>query len=390
MKLFQKQISPWLLYLLIVIGLFFCLTALWRASSTSSLGSSDFFGYWSATHLIAHGENPYDIDSMREVQRNIPTGLEEVIMAWNPPLLFVFLLPLGWLSFSCAKFIWLAVNIGVFLTAALMLAQLYIPATRATARLLFLIFAVFMPQAISSLFMGQVTFLVYFGLVLSLVFLSKERVFWAGAALIFTLIKPHLVVLALVYLFVWMARKRQFIGWVGLVLAGLICMVILFSIRPLWVMDLIGELKISPVNWFTPTVGGLMSYLGVSDAFRSLIFFLLPLPVYLAWFRPNLDAKSVVAFLTLLTVPLTFFGWSYDQVILLIPIAQLFAWVSLSEGKTHKRWFSILLALPVFAYYIHFSLTQNDLYLIWFPFSLWIVYYLAWRLLLRTIPINTL
>lgn len=378
MKILQKT-PLWVIYLLILAGIGFCLVALWRISSTFAFGGGDFIGYWSATSLIAHGENPYDFVRMAEFQNAIPTGLDATIMAWNPPLLFVFLLPLSWLPFVVAKFVWLIINIIIFLSASVIVAHLYMPEDNFNIRLWFLIFAVCLPQTISGIFMGQITFLVYFGLALGLVLLDRKQFFWAGVALILTLIKPHLVLLALVYILVFTARKKHYETWYGLAFAGLLCIAILFILRSAWVYDLIGQTKASPVNWFTPTVGGLMSYLGVSEMFRLMILFVLPLPVYLAWFHADANPKVIVAVLTLLTIPITFFGWSYDQVILLIPIAQIFAWVKLARSKYVGQVIFVSFVFAAFVLVAQRVFIKNDLYQLWFPFFIWVVYYFTWK-----------
>ncbi|MBI3169438.1 MAG: DUF2029 domain-containing protein [Chloroflexi bacterium] len=386
MKIFQNHIPRWVLVVLLILGISLCLVWLWQISFSTNIGSGDFIGYWSATHLFVSGENPYDPALMGMVQREIETGWDVTIMVWNPPLLFVFLLPLGWMSFQVAKFIWMVANVAMILGSSLMLAELYLPNDRPEIRLLFFLFSVCLPQVISGLFMGQVTFLVFFGLTVSLFLLNKGRVFWAGAALALTLIKPHLVILSLVYLLIYMARKRQFAGWFGLMTVGTACMLVLFVFRLEWIQDLLEQMKSNPTNWFTPTLGGLVSYLGISESLRYMILLFLPLPLYLAWYRPEIDSNRVVAFLTLLTVPLTFFGWSFDQVILLIPIAQVFAWVGFLEKRLLKVWLtaSILIALIVAILYRLSS--RNDVFQIWFPFFLWLIYFAAWRLSQTAMP----
>jgi hypothetical protein len=381
MKPSQNHLPPrWALIVLLILGVSLCLFWLWEISFKTNFGSSDFIGYWSATHLLVKGENPYDPALMEMIQKDIEMGWDVTIMAWNPPLLFVFLLPLGWLSFTTAKFIWMIVSIMIFLGASLMLMEIYIPKDRSETRLLFLLFAICLPQMISGLYMGQVTFLVFFGMTASLFLLNKGYIFWAGAVLALIFIKPHLVVLSLVYVLIYMARKRQFEGWVGLTVAGMKCILILFFFRPIWIQDLLEQMNHSPINWFTPTIGGFISYLGISENFNYVIFLLLPLPVFLAWCRPEINPYRVVAFLTLITVPLTFFGWSYDQIILLIPIAQIFIWVSLLEKRSARIWFTGVILFALALVFIHRIFSQNDVFQIWFPFFWWIIYFSAWRL----------
>ncbi len=363
MESWRKNIPLWLIIvLLIFLGLIFA-AWLWQVSSTTNLGNGDFVGYWSATYLLHNGLNPYDPQLMENLQHTqMQTGLTSTIMAWNPPVLFVVLLPLAWLPFAIAKFVWLMVNITIILAASLMLARLYLPENNYKVLLFFLLFAVSLPQVISGIFIGQVTFLVFFGLVVCLMLIKKGQWFWAGAVLILTTIKPHLVILSVIYLLLYMAQRRQYLGWVGLIVAGTACALVLFIFRSSWIQDLMGELKISPVHWLTPTIGGLFSYFGVSDIARYLIVLLLPLPFILLRYQAAIKLELAVALLTLITVPTTFFGWSYDQTILLIPIAQVFGWLNLSKDKASNAWFVFAIALGLAGIFFQHFFTRNDVF----------------------------
>ncbi|HEY6074849.1 MAG TPA: glycosyltransferase family 87 protein, partial [Anaerolineales bacterium] len=206
------------------------------------------------------------------------TGIEATIMAWNPPSLFVFLLPLSWLPFDAARVVLLIINLIIISAATLMLSHLYLPVANAKFVMTCLIFAFVFPPVVAGIFAGQVTFFVFLGLVSCVMLIKRGQWFWAGAALILVTIKPQLVILSVIYLLVYMAQKRQFQGWLGLLLAGIFCSLVLFVFRPAWISDLIGEMAIAPVHWFTPTIGGLLSHLQITEATRSLILLFLPLP----------------------------------------------------------------------------------------------------------------
>jgi hypothetical protein len=92
-------------------------------------------------------------------------------------------------------------------------------------------------------------------------------------------------------------------------------MLILLLLRPCLIADLQGSTVVAGVGWATSTLGGLISYLGFSNAARYLIILFLPLPFLLAKHSDTFRLELSVALLTLLTVPTTFFGWSYDQAI---------------------------------------------------------------------------
>ncbi len=376
------------LFLLIFLSLV-CFVLLWNILITTSFGSEDFRAYWSATYLLHKGLNPYDpglIQAVETAQTHIIS--EDTLMAWNPPFLFVFLLPLAWLSFPVAKSIWLIVNLILVLAGILMVARVYLPAGNKRIAAIFLFFALSLPQLWAGILIGQVTFLVFTGLIASIVLIRKERWFWAGAVLILTLIKPHIVVLPLIYLLVYMAQRRQFKGWIGLISVGIICLVVVFIFRPQWVSDLIGEMAISPVHWQTPTIGGFLSYLGLTDVVRYMIILLLPLPFILIRYQATIKMEMAVALLTLITVPTTFFGWSFDQVILLIPIAQVFSWMARSKKKTFNTAMGIVIGISLLVLYIQRFQNSNDVYYFWISLFWWVIFGLNWYLFSATPPLD--
>jgi hypothetical protein len=369
-------ITTWLFIGLIILIALFVILSLWNIASTTHFGEIDFMGYWSATYLLSNGENPYSMERMEEVQRlQVHSTLDVTIMAWNPPFLFTFLLPLAWMSFDTAKFVWLVINIITIITAGLMLIYLYMPEVSPRFKLIFLAFVIGFPAAIAGLYMGQVTFLVFLGLVACMALIKKEQWFLAGAVLILTMIKPHMVVLPMIYLLVYMAQHRQYRGWVGLAFAVFTCLSILLIFRANLIYDLLGETAIARVSWATSTIGGLFSYLGLSEGARYLILVLLPLPLLLAKYPEKFNMELSVALLTLITVPTTFFGWSYDQTILLIPIAQVFSW--LVHSKYRLPIFICITCAMIVNYYQRL-VTINDVYYVWVPLFWWAIFGLVW------------
>jgi hypothetical protein len=351
--------------------------SLWDLASTTDFGESDFRIYWSAAYLLGRGQNPYDIEAIKTVQETQAHGISnETIMAWNPPYLFLFLLPFTGLSFVAAKFAWLLVNLLILITAAILLTDLYLDTAPPGMKFAFLIFALAFLPAITGLYMGQVTFLGFWGLVACMALLKKGQWFWAGAVLILTTIKPHIVVLAVLYLLLYMASQRKFQGWAGLAVAGLAGFGILLLFRPDLIGNLVGETSVASGRWATSTIGGLLSYLGITEAARFLILLFLPVPFYLARHPERYSVEFSVALLTLITVPTTIFGWSYDQTILLIPIAQVFRW--LADSKYKSALIAIILSVTL-ANYVQRVLPLNEVFYVWFPLLWWVIFGIAWR-----------
>ena len=157
---------------ILLLLIIFCTVSLFRLAAVTDLGKGDFIGYWSAVKLLQDGKNPYSPVNMMEVQQSIiHSGLDFVVMAWNPPTLFIFLLPLAWLPFPTAKAVWFVVNVVILLSVCLMLGRLYLP-KNGKAFLVFCLFAILFPQDLVAITMGQVTFLVLLGVVSSM-FLIK-------------------------------------------------------------------------------------------------------------------------------------------------------------------------------------------------------------------------
>jgi hypothetical protein len=196
-----------------------------------------------------------------------------------------------------------------------------------------------------------------------------------------------LIVLPVIYLLIYVTKQRQYRVWLGLILAGLVCSVILFAFRPPLISDLIGLTKIAPIHWNTPTIGGLLSFLRISEWTRYIIILLLPLPVLLAIYWETMGMELAVALLTLITVPTTFFGWSYDQSILLIPIAQVFNWLALSKKKNLNIWIVIAVIISLVINSLQRTLVaMNDVYYLWVPLFWWLIFGLSWKYLPVSMP----
>jgi hypothetical protein len=359
----RRRLSIVLLVLLIPV----CILALWKLASATALGKGDFIGYWSAAYLLHEGHNPYDPAGMMEIQQTlIHSGLDFVVMAWNPPTLFVFMLPLAWLPFTAAKAAWFVINVIILLAVILLLARLYLP-PGGRAFLAFCLLGSFFPQVLVAIIMGQVTFLVLLGVVCSMALIRRGLWFWAGASLILTTVKPHMALLVVPYLLFYMAYRRKWQGWLGLLAAAAICITALFLFRPPWLADLIHIFAIAPLHWATPTVGGVLSFLHLTEAMRYMVVLLLPLAWFLARKQSAVNLETAVALLTVITVPATFYGWSYDQSILLIPMAQIIGWLLLPSHPKLRVAVIAAVLVSILINWIQRIMNIGEVYYFWIP-----------------------
>lgn len=369
--------NHWIKVSLLIICISIAISVLWYRGYIMAYGRGDFTGYWSAEYLFRNGRNPYNPQAMLEVQRDvIQSDFDFVMMAWNPPSLFIFLLPVGGLPFDIASATWFSANILFVVVACFLLAKTYFP-EKTILLLVFCLLAILFPPVLSAIMTGQVTFLVLLGLSASLFFIRRQQFFGAGISLLLVTVKPHLVILPVVYLVLIFFRRDYRKGLLGLLTGGMFCITLLFLFRPSWLLDFWGLLNMAPINWLTPTLGGLLSYLRITEAGRYLIFLWFPFVFYLSR-QTQLEITVIIPFLVLLTVPFTFFGWSYDQSILLIPIAQIFGWLAGSQQTLYRVGITLLIVVLVMLNYVHRVLCPDELYYLWVPIAWGFIYGLTW------------
>lgn len=349
------------------------------------IGASDFNAYWAASRLFMEGRNPSDPDNMLEMEHtHFDPDQDFVMMTWNPPTLWVFMLPLAWMSFQMARSIWLLVNVVLILVSCLMLGLVYLPRGRVMPLLTYYLVVSFFAPMLLAILAGQVTFLVLFGVAASIFLIKHERWFWAGAVLILTSVKPHMVMLVGPYLMLYMAMRRKWAGWVGLGVAGVTCLVILFVLRPSWIADFGAVLEEPPIDWATPTIGGFLSIHGVGPWVRYIgIGALLLLPLFLRQ-SESISLETAASVLILVTVPTTFFGWSYDQSLLLAPIAQIVGWLFDPLRSALGRWVVVAaMVLVMMTSLVQRVFQMSDVYFFWVPMAWGAIYVFASWLVVR-------
>lgn len=375
----QHRVALWCLVLLLFTlgGIFMS-----RWAESTNIGSSDFNAYWAAARLFLQGRNPCDANNMLEMeQAHFNPDRHWAMMVWNPPTLWVFLLPLAWMPFQVARVVWLLTNVVLVLVSCFMLQRVYFPTRQVWVLVVYCLVVSSFSSVLITIIAGQVTFLVLFGLAASLFLMKREQWFLAGVALILTTPKPHLVMLALPYLMLYMALQRRWSWWLGLGTAGVVCALLLFALRPTWIVDYSAYLSIPPTNWATPTLGGVLKSHGVGEWVQYAGFgFLVMLPFFLQ--RPDVfSPESVVGLLTLVTIPNTFFGWSYDQSLLLLPIAQIMYWLSAPKSSLIGRLVvSVLIAIVLVASTGHRVVAKSEIEFFWIPLSWAGIYALTWAM----------
>ena len=353
---------------------------------------SDFSAYWSASYLLGRGENFTNPELLlaTEHAHSYWTG-SFTLMTWNPPWLLVLLLPYTLFPFTRAAQLWFWTNLVMLFTGTMLLWRVLArkPETTRFVWLASLIAFTYSPTLLT-LMMGQINTLVFFGLALFLYFDEQDKPFTAGFSLALTLVKPHLVYIALPLILLSMWRKRRLRVFAGLASAILFLTAVALLLRPTMVQDYVTTIANGNLFGYLPaTLSGFLT--GTIGWQWSKFALLLALPItILLWFRwrDDIDLYSLTSMGLLASIISSPFGWSYDFVVLLIPILQMTAWLVEREYGRWQTWLfaSLLIAINV-ASFAQRVIGANEMYYFWIPIAISIVYAMMyWKRNTRTNP----
>jgi len=243
------------------------------------------------------------------------------MMAWYAPTGMVILLPFTLLTFEKAAFLWLLLNILVLCITAFLLWE------KGNQNSWIPLLAIFsFPMTLLSLYVGQINTLVLLGQAIYLSLEKSEHQYLRGVGLAITTIKPHLVILTLPLIIFDSIYRKQWKILIGFFGALLFSAIILFAVYPPWINSF-WNLISSGMSTLreTPTISGVIvhttgqswgKWLWIPALFLTIVYWLIKKEkIQKSWF---IHTSLIVG---LLVSPI---GWSYDQIILLIPIVHSF------------------------------------------------------------------
>lgn len=349
------------------------------------IGKGDFTGYWSASYLLSQGENFANVQRLDQVQRELAGWSEEFTMiTWNPPWLLSLLLPFSILSFPRASWLWLLTNI-ILIFASSLLAWLTFSQRQQTRQRFWILipFTFLFFPTLSAVLLGQVNILVFFGLSLFLYLEERTHLFRGGAALALTTIKPHLVYVTLPLLLLRALYRRNWRLIGGLALPLVILTLIVFVLRPTFLGEYFQTTNEGNLlGWQTPTIGGI---LGATFGWHwAKLMGLLILPLMILWwwrYGEQLKTAPLVQITLIISVMTAPFGWTYDQIVLLIPLLQIVVWVIDGRYSPLERTALLitLIILDVVIFYQRLSI-QSEVEMFWVPIVIGLLYSWAyWR-----------
>jgi hypothetical protein len=296
---------------------------------------ADFQIYWSASYLLAQGENFSDPSQLLEIQQQLSgwDDKDNILVTWNPPWLLAWLIPFTFIEFDRASWHWFLINLTLLFTSTTLLWLLSgrDPAIRNKSWLGIVVGVLFLPT-ITTLLVGQITILVLMGIAGFLYFRQQEKPLYAGLFLSLTSIKPHLlyIILPVVFLDAFIFRRWRII--IGFTLPIIVGIVIAFLLRPTFLADYLLLMGSGQVLRYTPPTLSSMISLWLNWPWFKLVSTVLLLSGCLIgwWFYGRgrdmnwVNFSPIALFISVITAP---YGWSFDVIVLLVPLLQCCVWM---------------------------------------------------------------
>jgi hypothetical protein len=329
----------------------------------------DFVEYWAAARLQLAGMNPYSPETLFLLQKAVGWSESTPVMMWNPPWTLALVLPFGAWDYSKARPVWLLLHLAVLVgCVAAGLRSYEVPQrTRWVAWICVLIFFPFL----FVLRAGQITPMVLLGVSGFLIFEERHWYGRAAAMVVLVTIKPHLLYLFCVALFLWALDHRLWrVLWAGtftVVAATLIPLAFNGKVLQQYIEAATSH---SPLDWATPTLGGVLRMLlGTKHAWLQFV----PSAVGCLWavlhyrqHRRSWTWREQMPLLLLTSLLTASYGaWSYDQVVLLPALIAAIDKADRNASKTRQMMLvSLFLAANVIALLMNLR-GVNEIWFFW-------------------------
>jgi hypothetical protein len=231
---------------------------------------------------------------------------------------------------------------------------------------------------------GQITAVVLFGLAGFLYFERQDKPFAAGFCLALTTAKPHLIYITLALLLLELAWQRRFRVIAGFLLPIAIGLMAALVLRPGFIPEylntmsnsaLLGRTSVPTLAFMLSTISSLpwLRFMGVAIGFLSIAL----------WWphrdRRSIDMPDMVIATILISVLTTPFAWSFDALILLVPLQRLIVWAVEDRISRVQSLASLALFMIVNAtafYQRSQQAPERDFF--WVPVAVGILYLWGW------------
>ncbi len=331
--------------------------------------TKDFLQYWSAERLLAHGGNPYDVAATLQLERSVGFKENQPLITLSPPVAFFFALPLAWVSPNSGLMVWMLLMFACMLASV---GIVWLLQGRPDSR--YHLIGIFFPPVLRCIMAGQLGVFFLLEIVLFL-YLQKSRPFWAGAALVFCTLKPHLFLPCFLVLLLWTIAKREFRVMGGFASAVAVSCALTLAFDPhIWSQYQQMMHSSTIMDKFLPTLGVWARFLINRNA--KWIEFIPEAAgcLWAAWYfwtrRERWDWMDQGLLVIVVSVACSPYSWYTDQAIVLPAVV-----LGLSESeKSITSWalFGLIAGIGVYAMMVDILLTSG--FFVWTA-PAWLLWY---------------
>lgn len=347
--------------------------------STGAL--TDFVSFWASSRLLINGGNPFSPAEVLELQRAVGLSEAKPLLIWHPPWALSFMLPVGAMDFRVSQFCWLLMNVFFILLSAQKLWTIY-NQTAVNSYAPWIAAFTLIPTWMV-LIIGQMSPLVLLGIVGFLHFERKNQLFLAGISTVIISLKPHLFYLFWLGLMLWVWKEHRWRVAFGAIVAGLIAAIIPAIIDPAVYQQYIDMYRFpgqsTPFELPAPSLGSLLTrYVPHGN---MPIQFLPPL-LGTFWFlwhwqnhKENWHWPEQAPMMILVSLTLSAYAWTYDQVILLPAVIHGLAILNQQRSSWYKSGIVLLYGGINGCYLVAKLMVTTDSYFFWLAPAFLLTYF---------------
>jgi Glycosyltransferase family 87 len=292
---------------------------------------NDFSGLWSGARAIVLGIDPYETTGWRALVDSLGVHDSGALVNDYFPWVSLALLPFGFLSVEAAGWVWMLIGVTVAAVALRSLLRAYLPG-RALEHGLFGLALLVTQPGFHALVLGQWAFLLLGAVAAGVLALRADRPVRAGVLSLAFLLKPQLFVFTALRFF--MRRRVALVA----IAAGAAVVAVSTALFPHWIAAWLSD--VGPVR----IVRSASVPVALSDVFgpagATAGYALIVVGAFVATRFGTRSDASLAVWLALSSAG-AIYSWSYDDLLLLVPIVITASVLVARRGVAPARAFAV-------------------------------------------------
>lgn len=337
----------------------------------------DFAAYWQAAYMVLDGKDVYNADQWISVRTEQQTALHSEVTFQYPLPLAVLMSPLAILPVGDAYTVWLLFGQIAILVSILLLFKLQ--AIRLPFFEIVVIAMLFLFRPMYTVILsGQILAVLLFFATIAMFSFYRERWFMGGLLVSFLSLKPSIGLPILLILGLWLLARKSWKAILG-VITGCFSLFLAGAIyNPFWVFDYLaaGQHLLTRYVGMHSTLWGIATLL-FQEHFLAFLFagtsigFVLVTMIRLFFYNKLKNPFAVMAVVLARGLLVAPYSWSYDQILLLVPLFFIINEIS----KLHGYWIGFIFLFGVIVFAASLALMayslQHDVWSVLVTIILW-------------------